>query len=102
MAGQRFDQEGEGHAAGHVGVQFRFRRTQRAEAAGGGCLGGGHHRGGDGADFYADAAWEGEPVGGGGEVEGEQLNSPIGMVSEPVKIGSGSSGTNETLAGSCI
>ena len=71
VAGQCLDQVCEGKAAGHVGVEVWFRRTQRAEAAGGGCLGRGHHGSGDGADFHANAAWEGEPVRGGGKVEGE-------------------------------
>ena len=71
VAGQGFDQIGEGQAAGHVGVEVWFCRTQRAEASGGGCLGGGHDGGGDGADFHADTAREGEPIGLGREVEGE-------------------------------
>ncbi len=71
MAGQRLDQESEGQAAGHVGVEVGLGCALGAEAAGGGCLGGGHDSGGDGADFHADAAGQVEPVGLGREVEGE-------------------------------
>ena len=84
---------GEGQAAGHVGVELRLCRTQRAEAAGGGCLGGGHDGGGDRTDFHADAAWEGEPVrldreveGAGGDLEGfvakRNAAVPIGHMGE--------------------
>ena len=71
MTREGLDKEGEGQAAGHVGVEVGLGCALGAEAAGGGCLGGGHHGGSDRADFHADTAWEGKPIGGGGEVEDE-------------------------------
>jgi hypothetical protein len=65
------DKEGEGQAAGHVGVEVGLGCALGAEAAGGGCLGGGHDGGSDRADFHADAARQVEPVRLDREVEGE-------------------------------
>jgi len=56
VAGKCLDQEGEGQAAGHVGIEIGLGGPQRAKATGGAGLGGGHHGGGDGADFHADTA----------------------------------------------
>ena len=80
MAGQRLDQEGEGKAAGHVGVEIWFCRTERAEAPGGGCLGGGHDGRGDGPDFHADAAWEGAPI--PDDIADEELLAQLGIEDE--------------------
>ena len=71
VAGQRLDQEGEGQAAGHVGVEVAARGPDGTQPAGCCGLGGRHDGGGDRPDFHAHIARQVEPVGLGGKIEGE-------------------------------